>query len=179
MAKILEITQLGNPVLRKQAKEVENLLDKNVQELISDMFFTLNAVNGAGIAAPQVNELLRVFIVSSRPTPRYPNAPQMEAFTVINPTIVSYSEEIVSDWEGCLSIPKVRGLVPRSKSIIANYFDLKGKKQKIELTDFPARVFQHEYDHLNGIVFFDRMDDVKDIMMESEWTKRVLGRDRD
>ncbi|HCF29462.1 MAG TPA: peptide deformylase [Cyanobacteria bacterium UBA11049] len=173
MAEILEIIQLGDPLLRAKAEVVENIQDWRIQKLIDDLITTLKQANGVGIAAPQVAASDRLFIVASRPNPRYPNAPEMELTPMINPKILASSNEIVNGWEGCLSIPGIRGLVPRSQAIEVEYTDRNGKLQKQELTDFVARIFQHEYDHLDGIVFLDRLKSTQDIVTEHEYQKRI------
>jgi peptide deformylase len=143
--------------------------------LIDDLIATVVEVNGVGIAAPQVYESYQIFIISSHSNPRYPNAPEIEPTAVINPKIISHSDEIVKDWEGCLSIPGIRGLVPRYKSITAAYTTRDGKREEGEFMDFLARVFQHEYDHINGVVFLDRLESVRDIITEKEYQKLIYG----
>ena len=174
MAEILEIIQLGNPRLRTKARVVENIQDRRIQKLINNLIATVNQANGVGIAAPQVANSDRLFIVASRPNPRYPNAPEMEPTAMINPRILAHSTEVVKGWEGCLSIPGIRGLVPRYQVIEVEYSDRDGKLQKQELTDFVARIFQHEYDHLEGIVFLDRLESTQDLITEQEYQKRVV-----
>ncbi len=171
MPKQLEITELGNSVLRDETKEVENILDEKIQSLIDDMIHTVGIVNGVGIAAPQVSESLQIFIMCSNPNPRYPDAPEMEIEAIINPKIISASDEKEFDWEGCLSIPKIRGLVPRHTSIEVGYTDRFGKKHTTTFEGFPARIFQHEFDHLNGIVFLDRMESPQHLITENEYIK--------
>ncbi|MCZ6555911.1 MAG: peptide deformylase, partial [Candidatus Dadabacteria bacterium] len=117
MEKILEIAELGHPILREMAAQVKNLEDEEIQNFIDNLIATAIEANGVGIAAPQVYESKRIFIISSRPNERYPNAPEMEPTAIINPEILSFSKEKEKDWEGCLSIPGIRGLVPRHKSI--------------------------------------------------------------
>ena len=170
--KLLQISQLGNPVLRKKAAEITNFKSKELQELIDDLIATVGDVDGVGIAAPQVYESKQVFIVASYPNPRYPNAPKMKPTAMINPIIIKNSEEVEKDWEGCLSIPGIRALVPRYKTIKVEYFTREGKKQTKIFKDFVARIFQHELDHLNGLVFTDRADS-KDFMMEKEYQKMM------
>lgn len=174
MAEILQIIQLGDPVLRSPAQLVDNIRDQRIQKLIDDLIATVGQAFGVGIAAPQVAERDRLFIVASRPNPRYPNAPEMEPTAIINPRIIAHSTEVIQGWEGCLSIPGIRGLVPRYQAIEVEYTDRDGKSQKQELTDFVARIFQHEYDHLDGIVFLDRLKSTQDIMTEQEYQKRVV-----
>ncbi len=169
--KVLEITELGDPVLWGRAREVEDVSDPAVQALIDDLIETAYHANGVGIAAPQVGNTERVFIISSHPNVRYPDAPELEPTAIINPEIISKSEETVKGWEGCLSIPGIRGLVPRSKAIRARYTTRDGKIEEKEFRDFVARVFQHELDHLNGVLFLDRVESTRDIITEKEYAK--------
>ncbi len=172
MAEILEIAQLGNPILRQQAQPVSKTTNKTLQDLIDSLIATAASANGVGIAAPQVSQSYRLLIIASRPSLRYPNAPTMEPTAMINPKIVAYCDEIVKDWEGCLSIPGIRGLVPRYQAIEVEYLDRDRKLQRQELSDFVARIFQHELDHLNGVVFLDRVESTQDICTEAEYLKR-------
>ena len=169
--KILEIAEMGNPVLRERAREVEDIRDPGVQGFIYDLIAAGISANGVGIAAPQVGVPKRIFILSSRPNARYPDAPLMEPEAVINPEIISSSDETVKDWEGCLSIPGIRGLVPRHRSVRARYTSRDGKIEERQFSDFIARIFQHEYDHLNGVLFLDRLESNKDIITEWEYMK--------
>ncbi|MBZ8178991.1 peptide deformylase [Oscillatoria salina] len=173
MTEIKEIAQLGNPILRDRANLVKNVTDKSIQSLIDSLMATAASANGVGIAAPQISQSYRLFIVASRPNPRYPHAPEMEPTPTINPIIISHSDEIVKDWEGCLSIPGLRGLVPRYRAIAVEYTDRYGKVQQRELTDFVARIFQHELDHLDGILFCDRLESTRDLFTEQEYLKRL------
>ena len=174
MAELLEIAQLGNPILRRVAQPVENFADKAIEQLIDSLIATAASANGVGIAAPQGSQSYRLFIVASHPNPRYPKAPLMEPTAIINPKIVAYSPEIVKDWEGCLSIPGIRGLVPRYQAIEVEYTNQNGQLQRQELTDFVARIFQHELDHLDGIVFVDRLESTLDLFTEQEY-QRLIG----
>ncbi|MEX0998728.1 MAG: peptide deformylase [Thermodesulfobacteriota bacterium] len=179
--KILEISELGHPILRQRASEVVDLRDKYVQNFIDDLIETCIDSNGVGIAAPQVYKSERIFIISSRPNARYPNAPELGPIALINPAITSFSEEKEKDWEGCLSIPGIRGLVPRHKTIKVKYQTRDGVLVENEFSDFIARIFQHELDHLNGIVFLDRMESSREIITEKEYhrlmTKEMEDRD--
>jgi peptide deformylase len=175
MADALKISQLGNPVLRQISQPVFQLQEEETQHFLDRLLNTLVASNGVGIAAPQVGVAQRVLIIASRPNPRYPNAPQMEPVVMINPQLVSHSEEIVKDWEGCLSIPGIRGLVPRYGTVEVEYTTRDSTLQRQELTDFVARIFQHEFDHLNGLVFLDRMESVRDIVTDQEYLKLITA----
>ena len=175
MARLLQIAQLGHPVLRNKAKTVKDIhnLRLRTQELINDMIATVVEVVGVGIAAPQVYEPYRLFIIASRPNPIYPDTPEMEPTPIINPRIISNSEEIIKFWEGCLSVPDLRGLVPRYRTIQVEYFNLQGDKHSEELTDFVSIIFQHELDHLDGIVYLDRVASTRDIITEKEYQRML------
>ena len=170
-SQLLQIALLGNPVLRKKAKPVRDINDQKIQQLIDDLLTTVMDVNGVGISAPQVYQSYRICIVASHPNPRYPNAPLMKPTPVINPIIVSHDEKIEKGWEGCLSIPGLRGLIPRYTKIHVEYSDRNGKRIKRTFSDFIARIFQHEYDHLEGILFTDRMETNRDLISEKEYFK--------
>ncbi len=171
MPLLRQIAQLGHPVLRTPADPVALPAKEGLRAFVDDLMATMLDADGVGIAAPQVYESLSLFIVASRPNPRYPDAPQMEPEVVINPEIVWRSEETVKGWEGCLSIPGIRGNVPRHRSIKARFQTLDGLKVEREFADFVARVFQHEDDHLRGIVFLDRLESARDIITEKEFRK--------
>ncbi|EAZ89320.1 peptide deformylase [Crocosphaera chwakensis] len=160
----LEIAQVGNPILRQQAQYVTDITDEKLQQLIDTLLTTAIDAKGVGIAAPQVSQSYRLFIVCSHPNSRYPDAPSMEPTVMINPCLVSHSEEMVKGWEGCLSVPGVRGLVSRYQKITVEYLDRYGKLHQQEFTDFVARIFQHELDHLNGILFIDRVNNSEDLV---------------
>jgi peptide deformylase len=167
-----QIAQLGHPVLRSISAPVELPASLTVAALVEDMVATMNQADGVGIAAPQVYESGSIFIVASRPNPRYPDAPLMEPMVVINPEIVERSSEMVKGWEGCLSIPGLRGEVPRHCHIRARYQTMDGRQVESEFTDFVARIFQHEYDHLRGVMFLDRLESTHDLITESEFQRR-------
>src|SRR3990167_11421221 len=113
MSTLLQVAQLGQPILRQKAQRVENIKATNIQQMIDDLLATVMDVNGVGISAPQVYQSYRIFIVASHPNPRYPNAPLMKPTPIINPKILSHNKEIKKDWEACLSIPGLRGLIAR------------------------------------------------------------------
>ena len=172
MAIIRQIAQLGQPVLREVARQVAHPKDSAVQALIDDMLATVADANGVGIAAPQVFESLSLFIVASRPTARYPGAPEMEPLAMINPEIFWASEEKEKGWEGCLSIPGIRGVVPRHRRIGVRYLTRTGELREEEYADFLARVFQHEFDHVQGMLFIDRVESTLELMTEKEYLRR-------
>ena len=171
MSQLLEISQLGAPIIRFVAKEVRNILAPEIQTLIDDMIFTCKDSKGVGIAAPQVGHSLAIMIMASYPNKRYPYAPMMEPTALINPKVIAYSEETNKDWEGCLSLPGIRALVPRYNSIEVVYQDREGKEQQVIFQDFLARLFQHEYDHLIAKVFIDRVESTQEIIMEKEYQR--------
>ena len=173
MATLRQIAQLGNPVLRLKAKTVTSPQSQRVQELIGDLLETVGDVNGMGIAAPQVYDSVRIFVVASSPNPRYPNAPKMTPTPMINPKLLSHAEETLKDWEGCLSIPGIRGLVPRWRWVDVEYTTRKGRRVRQKFTDFVARIFQHELDHLEGIVFLDRLESMRDVITDKEYLKLI------
>ncbi len=171
----LDIAQLGNPVLRQLAQPIENPLDPALQVLIDELEQTMTQSAGVGIAAPQVGITQQLIIVASRPTLRYPTAPQMSPTPMFNPKIVTYGPNIEKGWEGCLSVPGIRGLVPRFTAVTVSYLDRTGQPQQQTFEDFPARVFQHEYDHLQGIVFIDRVESTTELMSEQEYLRQIVG----
>jgi peptide deformylase len=168
--KSFEILQLGNPLLRKTAQPLQSISTQH-QTLFDDLLDFIVRRQGAGIAAPQIGLSERFFIMSSKPNERYPNAPDMKPIVIINPEIISHSDHLIEDWEGCLSIPGVRGFVPRYSSVTVKYLSRSGEESKTKYSGFIARIFQHEIDHLNGTVFLDRIENNHNIMMEQEWLK--------
>jgi len=166
------IIQLGHPHLRKTSIAVSDLSAEHFQSYIDELLQFVVDKGGMGIAAVQVDIAQRVFIMCSRPNSRYPDAPEMAPTIVINPEITWASEEKKKDWEGCLSLPGIRALVPRHQAIKVAYLARDGGTIEADYSGFIARIFQHELDHLNGMVFLDRVESTDDIMMEQEWQKR-------
>jgi peptide deformylase len=175
MPTLRQIAQLGHPVLRTPANPVDLPANEALRTLAETMMATMRDADGVGIAAPQIYESQSLFIVASKPNPRYPDAPNMEPEIVANPEIVWRSDELVKGWEGCLSIPGIRGHVPRHQRIRARYQTLDGLVVEREFEGFVARVFQHEDDHLHGIVFLDRLESNRDIICEKEFRKLGNG----
>jgi len=168
-----QIAQLGHPVLRQNALAVTDPAQPLIQSLIDDMLVTVVEVNGVGLAAPQVYEPLRIFIIASRPNSRYPNAPTMAPTALVNPELIWASDEKEKGWEGCLSIPGIRGFVPRSRKIGVRYLTRSGELREEEFSDFLARIFQHEFDHLNGTVFIDRVESTRELICEREYLRII------
>lgn len=153
---ILKIAKLGHPVLLKKTNEINNLNDINLKQIIYDMSETMIDANGIGLAAPQVHLSKRLFIYRN---PDVEDEEKIKVSVLINPQIEKISEEIEDDWEGCLSIPAMSGLVRRSKRIKYSGIDLKGEKVSGEVEGLHARVIQHELDHLNGVLYTSRLAD--------------------
>ncbi len=169
---LLKIARLGHPVLRMRASELseEELALAETQRLIDDMVETMREARGVGLAATQVHQPKRIFVMEVKSAnPRYPGHEEVELTVVVNPEIVTYSEETEEDWEGCLSIPELRGRVPRHSSVVLRGLDRKGKPIVIEAKGFAARVIQHEKDHLDGVVFLDRMSDFSTLTYPREF----------
>ena len=173
MTKTVKIAQLGDSVLRQRAKPVADPCDRQISKLINNLIDTAKFKQGVGIAAPQISQSVRFFIITSHPSDRYPHAPNLPPTAMINPCILNCSVEITKDWEGCLSVPNVRGLVPRHQTIEVEYTTREGEIKQEILTDFVARIFQHELDHLDGIVFTDRIEDEADLYTEAEYRQII------
>jgi len=168
-----EIAQLGDPVLRQVAPPVLDPQAPEVRRVVEQMLASALQANGVGIAAPQLSVSARIFIVASRPTLRYPDAPEMTPTPMVNPQLLGQSDEREPGWEGCLSVPGLRGIVLRSRAIEVAYRDLDGRYHRRELAGFVARIFQHELDHLDGALFVDRVASTRDLYTEREYLRRV------
>jgi len=152
---ILKVARMGHPVLRQNARALDKQALKSpaLQQLIDDMIETMHEYAGVGLAAPQVHQSLRLFVAQLDPDGRG----EGEAITIVNPQIDVIGSDTIEGWEGCLSIPDIRGMVPRAAEIKLSALDRHGKRLEIDAKDFPARVIQHETDHLDGVLFVDRM----------------------
>ncbi len=170
-----EILQLGHPLLRQTAQPVTDFTDQSLHDLVTEMLQHLQDSNGVGLAAPQIGESLRIVIVASRPSVRYPKAPKMEPLVMINPEYKIRDTQQVKDWEGCLSIPGIRALVPRFTDIEVHFYTAQGLFTQLRMQDFIARIFQHEFDHLEGRVYLDQVESNYDIITEQEYQKRIVG----
>jgi peptide deformylase len=171
MKKPVDIAQLGDSILRLKAKNIDQPDSKATVAVIERMLDILSSSNGVGLAAPQIFESICILVIASRPSNRYPLAPEMEPVVMLNPSFKALSQTKRKDWEGCLSIPGIRALVARFEKIKITYLDRQGERQEWGVDDFIARIFQHEYDHLQGLVYLDRVEDNKDIIAESEFQK--------
>lgn len=174
---ILKVARMGHPVLRTKARLVEpaSITTPAFQKLLDDMVETMLEYHGIGLAAPQVHESVRVFIAGIEEEDVRTGETEIVPLPVINPEVTALGRDLVEDWEGCLSIPDIRGLVPRNRTVRLRGLDREGVPVDLELTDFPARVVQHEHDHLNGVLFFDRMKSFESLAYLEEysryWTK--------
>ena len=171
--KVAKLGEVGGEILRQKAIPVEDVKSKETQELIDSMIETMQDLSGVGIAAPQVSESLRIFIIHSRPNVRYPNAPEFGPVAIINPQITNLSEEKEKDWEGCLSVPGIRGLVLRHKSLTLEYITREGERKKENFEGFLSRIVQHETDHLEGCLFPDRVENEKDLINEKDYQEMI------
>jgi peptide deformylase len=159
---VLPITTIGDPVLRERAREVERdeLRSPEVQRLIDDMVETVRHANGAGLAANQVGDLHRIAVVEVRPgNPRYPYKPPIALTVMVNPELEPLGDETLEINEGCLSVPDLRGTVDRAAAVRVRYVDRDGDEHVEERRGLAAGTFQHELDHLNGVLFLDRVRD--------------------
>jgi peptide deformylase len=156
---ILKVARMGHPVLRARARAIDpkDIGSPRIQKLIDDMFETMREYQGVGLAAPQVHESLRLFVAGFTPGEDDEEDNRMPLMALINPEITPVGDAVVDDWEGCLSIPDIRGRVPRARQIVARGYDRRGKQVELRAGGFTARVIQHETDHLDGVLFFDRM----------------------
>jgi peptide deformylase len=174
---ILKVARMGHPVLRRRAREVEKaeLLSPAIQKFVDDMIDTMHEYHGVGLAAPQVHEGLRIFVAAINPAEEEPLPPDTDPLVFVNPVITPVGAETFEDWEGCLSIPDLRGRVPRVRAITVTALDRAGRTIEFPSADFPARVIQHETDHLDGVLFLDRMRNFGTLSFLDEyqryWTK--------
>ncbi len=168
---ILKVARLGHPVLRMQAKPLSraDLKDRDVQRFIDDMAETMQDYHGVGLAAPQVHISSRIIVIEEQPGSGDGTRPAVPLTVLVNPTLSPVSETTVEDWEGCLSIPDLRGRVPRWTAISVQALDRDGRPVAFEARDFRARVIQHEVDHLDGVVFLDRMKDLSNLSFLQEY----------
>jgi len=157
---ILKVARMGHPVLRRRARALEraDLKSSAIQKLIDDMIDTMAEYHGIGLAAPQVHEGVRIFIAGMQEDAGDDEEePGIIPVPFVNPEIVPLGTEQETDWEGCLSIPDIRGKVPRHARVKIRGLDREGARRELQLAGFQARVVQHEHDHLDGVLFLDRM----------------------
>ncbi len=160
---VLEILHIGHPLLRQTARRIEQaeLSNPALQRLAGDMIETMHAEDGIGIAAPQVGALLQLAVIEmGDDSERYEEAEDFPLTVFVNPVVTVLDEAEQEFWEGCLSVPNLRGLVPRPRSVRVDFMDLEGKPWSLEAEGFLATVLQHELDHLQGVLFVDRIRDM-------------------
>jgi peptide deformylase len=164
---VREILQMGNSLLYQRSEEITDFAVGELQVLIKDMFDTMADSDGAGLAAPQIGVLQRLVIFSVEANPRYPDAETVPRTILINPEIEVLDDEIEAGWEGCLSIPGMRGVVSRPSRIRYSGYNEKGEKFSREVSGFHARVVQHECDHLDGVLYPMRIRDIREFGYET------------
>ena len=157
---IRPVLRMGDPRLLRRSEEVKDCGTPELQALLQDMRDTMADLNGAGLAAPQIGVLLRGVIFGVKSNPRYPDVEEVPDTVLINPVLTPLGDELEEGWEGCLSVPGMRGLVPRYRRLRYRGMDEKGKPFEREVADFHARVVQHEVDHLDGILYPMRIRDL-------------------
>jgi len=174
---ILKVARMGHPVLRARAKAIDpaDITTPRIQTLIDSMFETMQEYQGVGLAAPQVHESLRLFVAGFPPR-RHAEEEENEdsrvpLMALINPEITVVGTGTAEDWEGCLSIPDIRGKVPRAQEIDVRAYDRRGRKINVHAKGFTARVIQHETDHLDGVLFFDRMKSYETLTFLEEYSR--------
>jgi peptide deformylase len=173
---ILKVARMGHPVLRTKAEPIPpaDIVTPRIQRLIDDMFETMVEYAGIGLAGPQVHESLRVFVAGVRDVSvadPVDDDEDMPLVTLINPEISIVGSERAEGWEGCLSIPDIRGLVPRAAEIQVLAYDRTGRRIRFAAKGLAARVIQHETDHLDGILFFDRMPSFESLTFMDEYRR--------
>jgi len=166
---ILKVARMGHPVLRQRARSLDKsaFRDPLFQKLVDDMIETMHEYHGVGLAGPQVHEDLRIFVALLDEDP----GPDSDAIAIVNPEITANANVMEEGWEGCLSIPDIRGMVPRHTDITVRALDRNGRPIELRLKDFPARVAQHETDHLDGVLFFDRMKSMQSLTYIDEYSR--------
>jgi peptide deformylase len=174
---ILKIARMGHPVLRARARKVEAAEVKSpaFQKLVDDMIETMREYDGIGLAAPQVHEGVRLALIGIEDGRGQDHS--IRVLPVVNPEIAPVGKETEEDWEGCLSLPKLRGRVVRPSHIQIRALDRRGNKMELDLEGYPARVAQHEIDHLDGVLFIDRMKSLETLTFLEEFGKFWSGDD--
>jgi len=165
---VRDVLRMGHPVLREKAKPVEDLGSAELKRLVEDMKETMAFKNGAGLAAPQIGVSQRVVIFGVESNPRYPDAEPVPFTVLVNPKLVMLTRDVEEDWEGCLSVPGMRGVVPRYTKLRYTGFDENGNPIDRVAEGFHARVVQHECDHLDGILYPQRMTDLSKLGFNEE-----------
>ena len=170
---VRKVLTMGDPRLYQISQPVKAVSQVSVQELIEDMWDTIYDLDGAGLAAPQIGVLQRVVIFEVGANPRYPDVESVPKTVLINPVIEPLGPEQDEGWEGCLSVPGLRGLVPRYTHIKYRGMDQNGAELEREVSGFHARVVQHECDHLDGILYPIKIRDLRNLMFEDHLTEQI------
>ena len=167
------VAQLGHPAIRSKAIPVldSEIGTQELKTLVADLTDTMRDYGGVGIAAPQIRVSKRLFVIEVRDSARYRNAEPFPLTVVLNPSLANAGTEQTTEWEGCLSIEGLRGRVPRATDVLLNGLDAEGAPLKLELQGFPAIVAQHELDHLNGLVYLDRMTSMSSLTFLEEFER--------
>lgn len=170
---ILKIARLGHPVLRRVADPVpvRDMARAETQRIIDDMVETMHEYEGVGLAAPQVHVSRQIAVLEVESHSRYPDMAPIPLMVIINPVLTPLGDETADDWEGCLSIPDLRGVTPRHTTVRLEAYGRRGERIELTAKDFFARVLQHETDHLNGKVYLDRMRDLSTLSHLQEWAR--------
>jgi len=169
---ILKVARMGHPVLRQKARAVDptEVRTAGFQKLIDDMIETMVEYEGIGLAAPQVHESVRLFVAGIEGS-----GDDLKILPFVNPVITPIGDERAEDWEGCLSIPDLRGRVSRARDVVVNALDRRGKPFELMLRNYPSRVVQHETDHLDGVLFLDRMTTFETLSFLEEFQRYATG----
>ncbi len=172
---ILKVACMGHPVRRTRARPLPapDIASPTIQRLIDDMQETMLEYDGIGLAAPQVHHGVRLFLtrIDAASDEEREELPPAKALVIINPQITPSGREVIEDWEGCLSIPDVRGLVPRAREVNLRAYDRRGERIELRARDLFARVIQHETDHLDGVLFLDRMKTLESLSFMEEYAR--------
>lgn len=173
---ILKVARLGYPSLRTESQPiaVDEIKKPEFQRLIDDMVETMHEYHGVGLAAPQVHLPIQLAVLQVQNHPRYPDMPSVPLTVLINPEVTVIDRSTIDEWEGCLSIPDLRGMVPRFKELRVKALDRNGEPLDFIAKDFHARVIQHETDHLKGHVYIDRMPNLRRLGFLDEWQRFML-----
>jgi peptide deformylase len=170
---IQTVVKMGTPSLWQASEPVTEFNTSELRDLVQDLFDTMQQEKGVGIAAPQIGVNKQIFVFGFETNPRYPHAGPVPRTVLINPEFMALSDELEDGWEGCLSVPGLRGLVPRYKYIRYSGYDIEGNKIEREANSFHARIIQHETDHLNGVLYPQRIKDFHNFGFETEITPAI------
>lgn len=170
---LLKIAHVGHPILRGRSREItrEELASPAMQAFIDDLVETMRDASGAGLAAPQVHNPVRICAIEVKDNPRYPYKPNIPLTILVNPVIAPLTEETFQNYEGCLSVPNLRGVVDRFAEVVVTSWDRHGKEEVRTVKGLTAGTYQHEIDHLDGLVFLDRVKDTKTLTTWAEFDR--------